>query len=306
MNNKNKQLLTKASDRLSFLYIDKARIEQTEYSVEIVQGIYHRELPITTINALLLGPGVSITSAAIRNLGEAGVMICWVGQDMFKFYAYGEAGTNSSKNILKQMQCHESKMKHIEVVRRMYSVRYPNNKLKNKSLEELRGLEGKNVKECYQSLANKYNIIWQGRSYKVNDFESQDNINKSLTTVNQYLYGIINGVVHLMGFSPAIGFIHTGHIQSFIYDLADLYKESITIPIAFQVASEYECGKIEDIRKELQKKLRIAIKEKKLLKQISKDLKFIFDGFDFNIPEIEGMLWDYNNFVKSSINYHEL
>jgi CRISPR-associated protein Cas1 len=308
-----KHLLNKASDRISFLYVDMARIEQTEFSIDIVQGIYHKEIPVTSINALFIGPGVSITSMAIRNLCDAGVTIIWCGQNMFRFYACGESGTNSSKNILMQMNCHESKLKHMEVVKRMYEIRYPNEKLKYKKIDELRGIEGKKVRDLYNILSEQTGIQWTGRSYKIDDYDSQDTVNKALTLGNQFLYGIIHGIIHLMGFSPAIGFIHTGHMLSFVYDIADLYKEKLTIPIAFDVASKLENENGVDLKNIndsitylVQKKLREEITKQKLLKQITKDLQFLFSDCDFKAPEIEGMLWSYDNFVKSGVNYKKI
>ena len=41
-----------------------------------------------------------------------------------------------------------------------------------------------------------------------------------------------------LGLSPGLGFIHVGHDCSFVYDIADLYKSEVVIPVAFQVASE--------------------------------------------------------------------
>lgn len=43
---------------------------------------------------------------------------------------------------------------------------------------------------------------------------------------------------------PGLGFVHIGHSLSFVYDIADLYKAEITIPIAFRLAAESP----EDIR----------------------------------------------------------
>ena len=40
------------------------------------------------------------------------------------------------------------------------------------------------------------------------------------------------------GYSPAIGFIHTGRSLSFVYDIADLYKTETAIPVAFEAAAE--------------------------------------------------------------------
>jgi CRISPR-associated protein Cas1 len=38
------------------------------------------------------------------------------------------------------------------------------------------------------------------------------------------------------GYAPAIGFIHTGKPQSFVYDIGDVIKFETVVPIAFQVA----------------------------------------------------------------------
>jgi len=40
------------------------------------------------------------------------------------------------------------------------------------------------------------------------------------------------------GYSPGLGFIHTGKTLSFAYDIADLYKADLTIPLAFEVVAE--------------------------------------------------------------------
>ena len=40
------------------------------------------------------------------------------------------------------------------------------------------------------------------------------------------------------GYAPAVGFLHTGKPQSFVYDVADVFKFDTVVPIAFQVAGE--------------------------------------------------------------------
>ena len=45
-------------------------------------------------------------------------------------------------------------------------------------------------------------------------------------------------MIFALGLSPGLGFIHVGHDCSFVYDIADLYKSEVVIPVAFQVASE--------------------------------------------------------------------
>ena len=77
MDEKNKHLLTRAEDRISFLYIQYARIEQTEYAVQVIQGKTTAEIPITTVNCMLLGPGTSITHKAVANTTAAGWGVIW-------------------------------------------------------------------------------------------------------------------------------------------------------------------------------------------------------------------------------------
>ena len=57
-------------------------------------------------------------------------------------------------------------------------------------------------------------------------------------TVHACLYGLAHAVIVALGCAPGLGFVHVGHECSFVYDIADLYKAEVTIPIAFEVASQ--------------------------------------------------------------------
>ena len=72
LDEKSKKLLTRASERISLLYIEKAKIEQSEYGVQIRQGNKISEIPIITISCLILGPGTNITHRAVANIASAG------------------------------------------------------------------------------------------------------------------------------------------------------------------------------------------------------------------------------------------
>lgn len=280
-----KRFLPQAKDRISCVYVEKARIEQTEYAIQIIRnGTDIIELPISNAAALFLGPGATITHRAVQNITEVGCSVVWCGQNAWRFYAGGEPGTKSSKNILTQMQYHESKMKHSQVVRKMYQMRYPDERLKSKSIQELQGMEGVHVQRLYQMLASQYHIEWTGRQSQC--VESQDLVNKCLTYNNQILYGVIRSVLHMMGYSTAIGFIHTGHMNSFVFDIADLYKEQTSIPVAFAY-----CSKNNDFNAaNLFQKMRGAMDDIKIMQQIPKDLKILFGDADNN-TEADSCEW---------------
>ena len=115
----------------------------------------------------------------------------------------------------------------------MYARRFPKAELAGKNLKEMMGMEGYRVRELYQQKALEYQIGWKGRSYVPGKFELGDMTNQIMTSANAALYGIISSAVHSMGYSPHIGFIHSGSPLPFVYDLADLYKEKLCIDLAF-------------------------------------------------------------------------
>ena len=78
---------------------------------------------------------------------------------------------------------------------------------------------------------------WQGRSYRADSWGSADPINRALSCANSCLYGICHAAVVSAGYSPALGFIHTGKMLSFVYDVADLYKADMVAPVAFHVVA---------------------------------------------------------------------
>lgn len=291
LNEKSKKLLTRASERISLLYIEKAKIEQSEYGVQIRQGNKISEIPITTISCLILGPGTNITHRAVANIAQAGCSICWMGMNQAVFYAYGSPTTNKSKNILKQIHYHESKVLHTEVIHKMYNWRYPNDKIKSMSLEELKGYEGKKMKECYTYWANEYEIQWDGRLYCVG-FENSTIANQYITAINHILYAITEAIIQIMGFSPAIGFIHTGHMDSFVFDVSDLFKEEITIPLSFRLTKEK--GYFD--RNIMIEEYRKLITEKKVIKRMVNFLEEMFNE-DVNLIDAELNIWNsYNEY----------
>ena len=272
----NKQLLTTVEDRIGMIYIDQAEIRQKDFSVVAISENEEFDIPIANILCIMLGPGTSITHRAIEQISQYGCSIIWCGENLNIYYALGQPLTIYSKNILKQISAFSSKMTKIEVIRRMYEIRYPDLKLKSKSAEELIGIEGKHVQNTYIALANKYNINWNGRIYHTGDFDSQDNINKVITSANQLLYAIIQAVLNALGYSTAIGFIHTGKMLSFVYDMSDIYKESIILPEVFSFTSSYKGTNIaKDIKSYVYK---VIIKEN-IVSSIIKNIDTIFKNF---------------------------
>ncbi len=228
--------LPQVKDRYPFIYLERGRLEIDDASIKWIDSERNVvRLPIATINCLLLGPGTSLTHEAVKVAAQANCSICWVGEDSLLFYACGQSPTADSRNLREQMKLAADSKKSLEIARRMFARRFPDAELQGKSLKELMPMEGNRIRNLYEQKAQEYGVGWKGRSYTPGKFQMGDVTNQVLTSCNAALYGILSSAVHSMGYSPHIGFIHSGSPLPFIYDMADLYKEYLCIDLAFAV-----------------------------------------------------------------------
>lgn len=283
--------LPKLRDSLSYLYIDKAVIERDENSIIVLRKEERIPIPVASLTVLLLGPGTSITHAAMRVIAENGCMVVWCGEGAMRFYGYGMGETRSSDRLLRQVEFFADAALHMEAVRRMYALRFQDMKMEGLTLEQIRGLEGVRVREAYKLFAKKYRVKWSGRDYSRDDWDASDDLNQALSAANACLYGFCNAAIVSLGYSSGLGFIHTGKMMSFVYDIADLYKLQTSVPAAFEVMSKPRTA---EIGQSVRIVLRRLLREQRVLVRIADDLEHIFgknDQEDVN-AEAVGDLWD--------------
>lgn len=234
-----RELLPQVKDKYPFLYLERGRLEIDDSSVKWVDADCNVvPLPVATINTLLLGPGTTVTHEAIKTATAANCAVCWVGEDSLLFYAAGFLPTADTRNLKAQMALAGDESSALKVARVMFAKRFPDADLEGKSLNSMMGMEGSRVRALYQQKAQEYGVGWKGRQFTPGKFELSDLTNQVLTSTNAALYGILCSVVHAMGYSPHIGFIHSGSPLPFVYDLADLYKERLCIDLAFSLSRE--------------------------------------------------------------------
>ncbi len=271
-----RETLPQVKEKYPFIYLERGRLEIDDSSVKWIDCDKNVvRLPIATINCLLLGPGTTLTHEAVKVMAAANCSVCWVGEDSLLFYAAGITPTADSRNLRWQMQLAADKKKSLEVARRMFARRLPPEELKGKSLKEMMGMEGYRVRQFYEEKAKEYGVGWKGRRYVPGKFEMGDITNQILTSTNAALYGILCSAVHSMGYSPHIGFIHSGSPLPFIYDLADLYKEELCIDLAFSLTLEM-AGKYD--RHKVSSAFRKRVIEMNLLARLGPDIEEILGG----------------------------
>lgn len=234
-----RESLPQVKDKYPFIYLERGRLEIDDASAKWIDCDNNVvRLPIATLNCLLLGPGTTITHEAVKVIAQSNCSLCWVGEDSLLFYASGQTPAADTRNMREQMKLSADPKKSVEVARRMFAKRFPEVDLTGKSLQAMMGMEGYRVRALYEQKAQEYGVGWKGRSFTPGKFELGDITNQVLTASNAALYGILSSAVHSMGYSPHIGFIHSGSPLPFVYDLADLYKEQLCIDLAFSLTLE--------------------------------------------------------------------
>ena len=268
--------LPQIKDRYPFLYLERGRIEIDDSSVKWIDSQnFVVRLPIATIGTILLGPGTSVTHEAIKVMSAANTTVCWVGEDSLLFYAIGQSPTSDSRFMRQQMSLASSPDTRTQVARRMFAERFPDDDISTASIHDLMGKEGLRVRALYEKKAREYGVGWKGRRYVPGQFELSDITNKILTAANTALYALVLAVVFSIGFSPYIGFVHTGSPLPFVYDIADLYKADLCIDFAFSMTARF-AGDYD--RKALLDEFRKRVSEYMLLERLPDDIRRIIGG----------------------------
>lgn len=283
------QTLPQISDRMTFLYLEHCKLNREDSAIVVHDEKGSVFVPAAAISVLLLGPGTDITHRAMELIGDMGVCVIWVGEHGVRYYAGGRPLTHRASLLLKQAELVTNQRGHLDVVRAMYAMRFPNEDVSGLTMQQLRGREGVRVRKAYQKASKDTGVPWDGRDYDPEHFESGSPVNQALTAGNMCLYGLAHAVIFALGCSPGLGFVHVGHENSFVYDIADLYKAEIVIPLAFEVAAEDP----PDLPAVMRRKTRDAIVSANLLERMVKDIRFLLnEKIESDSGESKLYLWD--------------
>ncbi|MGD1011153.1 MAG: type I-E CRISPR-associated endonuclease Cas1e [Acidimicrobiales bacterium] len=295
--------LLPVSRRMSFIYLERCVVHRDANAITATDqdGVVH--LPAASISALLLGPGTRITHQAMVLLSDSGVVTCWVGEGGARLYGWAPSLSTSTRLLEVQARLVSSRTKRLSVARLMYEQRFPNEDVGNATMQQLRGMEGARVRRVYREEADRVGIEWTGRRYDPKDWSAGDIANKALSVANSCLYGTVHAVIVALGCSPGLGFVHTGHPLSFVYDVADLYKTVTSIPAAFEISAEGS----EDLARRVRGRVREHIYEEKILDRAVSDIQRLLLGCIEDVPmsdEDHVSLWDeHGGDVEGGVGY---
>lgn len=284
------QALPQIGDRLTFIYLEHCVLNKQDSAITVTDDEGSVHIPAAAISVLLLGPGTKVTHRAMELIGSAGVSVIWVGEHGVRYYAGGRPLTHKSTLLIRQAECVSNMRLHLKVVRLMYSMRFPDEDVSSLTLQQLRGREGARIRAVYRKASKEWNVPWNGREYDPDNFAESNAVNKALSAGHACLYGLAHAVICALGCSAGLGFVHVGHENSFVYDIADLYKAEVTIPLAFEIAAGAEEG--DDVASLMRRRTRDAMVRQHILERMVHDIKLLLAKDGETVEDNVVYLWD--------------
>jgi len=264
------ETLTPARERWTPIYLEHGRLEVDDSSVKWIgadRTVFR--LPVATLSAVLMGPGTTVTHAAIKACADCNTPVAWVGEDGMRYYANGVSPTADNANARRQARLYASQKSRATVARRMFSRRFPEEDVSRMRIDQLRGMEGRRVRALYAKKGAEYGVTWKGRNYDTSNWNVSDTINRAVSAANASLYALTTAIVCSLGYLPRLGFIHSDGTMPFVFDVADMYKHETTLDAAFQAISLDENADAKQVLTLLKKK----IEETRLVRRIPRDIE---------------------------------
>lgn len=190
-------------------------------------------LPHQTVSSILLGPGTSVTQDALRIMARHGTCLMAVGEGGVRAYTAPPLRPDTSALARRQVRVWADPDTRTSIARRMYAWRF-GEILPHKDLAVLRGMEGARIRRAYQNLAQQHGVEWRGRSFDRANPEASDEVNAAINHVATAMYAAAAVAVYSVGAIPQLGFIHEDSGDAFCLDVADLFRTSDTVPLAFE------------------------------------------------------------------------
>jgi len=269
-------------DRLSVLFVEKGQIDVLDGAFVLVDknGV-RTHIPVGGVACLMLEPGTRVSHAAAVLASRVGCLLVWVGEAGVRLYSAGQPGGARSDRLLYQAKLALDDDARLKVVRKMYAMRFQEEAPAKRSVQQLRGIEGARVRKMYELLARQYRVPWKSRNYDQTEWGSGDVPNRCLSSATACLYGICEAAILAAGYAPAVGFIHTGKPQSFVYAIADIFKFETVVPAAFKIASRNPFNPERQVRLAC----RDTFRQTRLLRRIIPTIEEVLAAGEVPIPK---------------------
>ena len=251
-----------------------ARKEHRTPNGPLAQGRY--TIPFQTISMILLGPGSTVSHDALRLLARHGTALVAVGEDGVRMYTAPPLMSRRSALGRQQARDWADPDKRIGVAHRMYEWRL-GQRASHRNIEALRGMEGARMRETYRLTAKQIGIAWRGRRYDRAFPNAADLPNQALNHAASAVEAAASIAVAATATIPQLGFVHEDPSQSFVLDIADLFRDSVLVPSAFRAAREAMESPHENIERLARREAGAALRSHDTIPKMIARIKELFE-----------------------------
>ncbi len=233
-------------------------------------------IPLQGVSMILLGPGSTVSHDALRLLAQARTALAAVGEDGVRLYTAPPLIPDRSGLARTQARLWADEGCRVGIARRMYAWRL-GKVLPHRSIDVLRGIEGAHMKESYRLHAQRARVEWRGRRYDRANPGAADLPNQALNHTSSAVEGAAAIAVAATATIPQLGFIHEDPGQSFVLDIADLYRDNVTIPCAFRAARRVAERSDENIERVSRRMTGEALAREQVIPAMIERIKSLFE-----------------------------
>ena len=136
------------------------------------------------------------------------------------------------------------------------------------------------MKETYRVTAQSFGIDWHGRRYDRANPDAADLPNKAINHAASAVEGAAAIAVTATATIPQLGFIHKDSGQSPILDIADLYRDKITLKVAFGAVKEAAASKTDNLERLVRKRAAEAFHKEQVIPSMIDHIKQVLGEDD--------------------------
>lgn len=236
------------------------------------------QIPFQAVSAILLGPGSTVSHDALRLLARHNTALVAVGGDGVRCYTAPPLMPDRSDLARRHARVWaDADGARMSIARKMYAWRL-GEVLPHRDISVLRGIEGARMKESYRLIAQRFGVSWSGRRYDRSKPEAADIPNQAINHAATAVEAAAAIAVAATATIPQLGFIHEDSAHSFTLDIADLYRTSTALPIAFEAARQHRDRPGQEIERLVRRMAGERFRREKLIPSMIDRIKDLFEG----------------------------
>lgn len=279
------------ADRHGLLWLRRGHLAVEAGTLHFVTA-GHDEMPAGNfaiafqgVSCILLEPGTTVSHDALRLLARHGTGLVAVGEGGVRIYASMPFGAHASARARQQAMAWADPAQRVAIAQKMYRWRLGED-LPITDINALRGIEGARMKQTYKRVAEQCGIQWSGRRYDRQHPEKNDPVNQAINHASSATEAVAMVAVAVTGALPQLGFIHEDAGIAFALDISDLFRDTITLPVAFGAARETrDTQAIERVTRKLAGK---TFRRQQVVARMIDRIKELFDADDDGDHESSG------------------